>query len=147
MFTKLIKLFLFLTVVINTYGMAPDSASNFKRHIKVEYSWKMANMEKTLVAQGQVLLENRDFIVTHLDAEDIIDELIQERLMGRSAAQRVQLAGSSRMDKNRIICEQLSTAGPDAVCKFCKILRNGRRQSFIAERLEECESCLGDSEH
>ena len=99
----------------------------------------MADVENSLLVQEQVLTENRDFIVKHLGAEDIIDELIQERLMGRSAEQRVQLAGASRVDKNRIICEQLSTAGPDAVNKFCKILRNNKRQIFIAERIEKCE--------
>ena len=99
----------------------------------------MADMEKCLDVQKQVLTEKRDFIVQHLDAEDVIDELIQERLMGRSAAQRLQLAGTSRGEKNRIICEQLTTAGPNAVNKFCKILRNNQRQTFIAETLEKCE--------
>ncbi|XP_065888166.1 protein NLRC3-like isoform X2 [Dysidea avara] len=94
--------------------------------------------DSSLAVQEQVLTENRDFIVKHLDAEDVIDELIQERLMGRSASQRVHLPGTSRVDKNRIICEQLSTAGPDAVYKFCKILRNNKRQIFIAKQLEKC---------
>ncbi|XP_065888158.1 protein NLRC3-like isoform X3 [Dysidea avara] len=98
----------------------------------------MADMENNLVVQEQVLTENRDFIVKHLDAEDIIDELIQERLMGRSAAQRVQLADKSRVDQNRIICQQITTAGPDALNKFCIILRKNKRQAFIAERLEKC---------
>ena len=97
------------------------------------------SMENNLVAQGHVLTENCDFIVKHLDGEDVIDELIQERLMSRSATQRVQMVGMSRGDKNRIICEQLTTAGPDAVKKFCKVLRNNKRQTFIAERLEECK--------
>ena len=94
-------------------------------------------MESLDAVQEQVLIENRDFIVKHLDAEDVIDELIQERIIGRSAAQRVQqMEGISRRDKNRIICQQLTTAGPGAVKKFCKILRNNKRQTFIAERLE-----------
>jgi len=96
-------------------------------------------MDDNLTVQEQVLNENRDFLVKHLDADDVIDELIQQRLMGRSAAQRVQLAGTSRGDKNRIIFDQLTIAGPDAVNKFCKILRNNKRQIFIVERLEKCE--------
>jgi len=99
----------------------------------------MDDVENSLVVQEQVITENRDFMVKHLDAEDIIDELIQVRLMGRSGAQKVQLTGTSRADKNRIICEQLTTAGPGAVYKFCKILRSNNRQIFIAERLEKCE--------
>jgi len=96
-------------------------------------------MENSLVAQEQVLTENHDFLVKHLDADDVIDELIQERLLGRTAAQRIQLEGTSRKDKNRIICEQLATAGPDAVKKFCIVLRSSKRQSFIAEKLENCK--------
>ena len=97
------------------------------------------DVENNLVVQEQVITENRHFIVKHLDAEDVIDELIQERLIGRSGAQQIQLSCTSRADKNRIICEQLLTAGPGAVNKFCKILRNNKRQIFIAERLEKCE--------
>ena len=99
----------------------------------------MIDVENNLIVQEQVVTENRAFIVTYLDAEDVIDELIQERLMGRNATQRLQLAGTSRGDKNRVICDQLTTAGPDAVLKFCKILRDNRRQVFIAERLEKSE--------
>ena len=96
-------------------------------------------IENNLIVQEQILTENRDFIVKHLDADDVIDELIQDRLIGPSAAQRLQLTNTSRRDKNRIICEQLTTAGPDAVDKFCTILRNNRRQTFIAERLQKCK--------
>ena len=99
----------------------------------------MDNLEKIIEVQEQVVTDNRDFIVKHLDADDLIDELIQERLLGRSGAQRVQLPGTSREEKNRIICEQLTTAGPDALKEFCKILRKNKRQTFIAERLEKCE--------
>ena len=50
----------------------------------------MADIEVTLDEQERVLTENRDFIIKHLDADDVIDELIQARLMGKNAAQRVQ---------------------------------------------------------
>ena len=99
----------------------------------------MADINSNLVLHARVINENRAFIVEHLDAEDVIDELIQERIVGKSAQQRVQLVGTSREDKNRIICEQLATAGPGAVNKFCKILRDNIRQTFIAERLEKSE--------
>lgn len=59
--------------------------------------------------------------------------------MGRSAAQQLQLSVTNRRSKNRIICDQITTAGPNALEKFCKILRNNKRQIFIAEGLEECK--------
>ena len=99
----------------------------------------MADIKVTLEQQERVLTENRDFIIKHLDADDVIDELIQARLMGKNAEQRVQLVTMSRVDKNRIIFEQLSIAGPGALEKFCDILKKEKRQTFIAEQLEKCK--------
>ena len=98
-----------------------------------------ANSQVSLEQQEQVLESNRDFIVKRLDADDLIDELIQANLIGQNAAQRVQLVGTSRVEKNRIIFNQLITCGPDALEKFCEILRRKKRQLFIAEQLEKCE--------
>ena len=98
----------------------------------------MADIKVTLERQERVLTENRDFIIKHLDADDVIDELIQTRLIGENAAQRVELVTMSRVDKNRIIFEQLSIAGPGALEKFFDILRKKMRQTFIAEQLEKC---------
>ena len=94
----------------------------------------------TLEQQEQVLIENRDFIINQLDADDVIDELIQERLIGENAAQRIGLVTTSRVDKNRIILDQLSIAGPGALERFCNILKKKKRQVFIAEQLEKCKS-------
>ena len=100
----------------------------------------MVDTELSLEQQEQVLVANRDFIITHLDADDVVDELIQARLIGENAAQRVQLVTMSRVDKNRIIFEQLSIAGPGALKKFCGILRKKKRQTFIAEKMEKSKS-------
>ena len=89
--------------------------------------------------QEQVLVANRDFIIKHLDADDVIDELIQARLIGKNAAQRIGLMTMSRIDKNRIIFEQLSIAGPGALKIFCDILRKDERQTFIAVKVEQCK--------
>jgi len=97
----------------------------------------MASRETSLQEQKKVLTNCCEFIVENLDADDVIDELIQEKMMGRNAAQRVQLVGMSRVDKNRIIVDQLSIAGPGALERFCKILRNNKQQSFIAKELEK----------
>ena len=98
----------------------------------------MADIKVTLEQQERVLTENRDFIIKYLDADDVIDQLIQARLMGKNAAQRVELVTTNRAEKNRIIFEQLSTAGPGALERFCEILKKEKRQTFIAERLEKC---------
>jgi len=94
------------------------------------------NLLAKLEEQEKVLAANRDLLVKHLDTEDIVDQLIQEGLMGRDAAQRIQLMGTSEVDKNRIIIKQLTTAGPGALEKFCAILRVNKRQSYLAEQLE-----------
>ena len=99
---------------------------------------KTVDIELLLEQQEQVLVANRDFIIRHLDADDVIDELIQARLIGENAAQKIGLGTMSRIDKNRIIFEQLSIAGPGALEKFCDILIK-KRKGFIANKLtEEC---------
>ena len=96
----------------------------------------------SLAEQREILTANRKFIVDYLEADDVIDELIQARVMGENAAQRVQLVGVSRAEKNRIIVEQLDTSGPGTLEVFCGILRKRERQVFIAEQLEKCK-CNG----
>ena len=91
-----------------------------------------------LKQQEVVLAVNRDFIIKHLEPDDVIDELIQAQLIGKNAAQRLGLVTMSKRDKNTIIFEQLNTAGPGALEKFCDILKKGKRQMFIAEQLEKC---------
>lgn len=90
-----------------------------------------------LEEQGRVLLENRSFLIKYLDPDDVIDELIQARLIGQYAMQQFQLMDKTKADKNKIIVDQLNTAGPGSLEKFCKILRKNRRQKFIADQLEK----------
>jgi len=95
----------------------------------------MAGYEE-LKKQREVFTNNRTFLVDYLDPDDVIDELIQEKMMGKSAVQRVQLQMMSKQEKNRIIIEQLITSGPGTLEKFCKILRDTEKMAFIADVLE-----------
>ena len=99
----------------------------------------LISLEVSLQKDKTVLNKCRDFIVDNLDADDVIDELIQEKMLGRNAAQRVQLVGMTRVDKNRVIVDQLSIAGPGSLEKFCKIMKRNKRQKFIAEELQKCK--------
>lgn len=103
-------------------------------------------IETSLAEQEQVLEDNRNFIIKYLEADDVVDNLIQAHLIGPNASQRIQLPGLSRADKNRMIFEQLGTAGPGALDVFCEILRRKKRQSFIADRLDKCE-CHDNQQH
>ena len=98
----------------------------------------MADLRVTLELQEKVFTENRDIIIKHLDADDVIDELIRARLVGKNAAQRLGLMTITGVDKNRIIYEQVSTAGPGALERFCDIIKKESRQTFIADQLEKC---------
>jgi len=73
-----------------------------------------------LEKQEQVLNDNRDFLIKYLDPDDISDQLIQEGMLGKNAAQRVQLGATSRMEKNRTIVDQLTIGGPGTLQRFCK---------------------------
>ena len=55
-----------------------------------------------LERQERVLTENRDFIIRHLDADDVIDQLIQARLMGKNAVQRLGIITMSSRELTRI---------------------------------------------
>ena len=101
---------------------------------------KMVDIELSLEQQEQVLFASRDFIIKYLDADDVIDELIQARVIGENAAQRIGLVTMTRVEKNRIIFDQLSTAGPGVLDTFCDILKKKRRQTFIADKLEKSKS-------
>ena len=93
-------------------------------------------MEDNLQKQEQVLNDNRDFLIKYLDPDDISDQLIQEGMLGKIAAQRVQLHATSRMEKNRTIVDQLTIGGPGTLQNFCDILRSNKRLAFIAEKIE-----------
>ena len=95
-------------------------------------------LELSLEQQEEVLRYTRDFIVEHLDPDDVTNELIQDHLIGENAAQKVtQPMGWSREEKNRIIVDQLNISGSGAVKRFCEIIRRNKRQLFIAEKLEK----------
>ena len=98
----------------------------------------MMAVKRDLERQKQILRDHRHFIVDNLDPDDVIDELIQDHLIGENAAQKVtQPMGWSREEKNKIIVDQLSMSGPGVVEKFCEIIRRKKRQVFIAEELEK----------
>ena len=99
----------------------------------------MADIKVSLEQQEKVLNDNHDLIVNYLDPDDIIDELIQARMIGENAAQRLQLRGISEAARNRVIIHQIATSGPGALLKFCDILKKKKRQTFIAEQLEKCK--------
>ena len=85
--------------------------------------------------EQQILMDNRDFIIDYLDADNIIDQLIKANLISEKAEQ--SLIGKSRIDKNRIVFEQLSNAGPGALENFREILKNQRRRTDKLKELEE----------
>ena len=80
-------------------------------------------------------MDNRDFIIDYLDADNIIDQLIKANLISEKAEQ--SLIGKSIIDENRIVFEQLSNAGPGALENFRKILKNQRRRTDKLKELEE----------
>ena len=101
---------------------------------------RTASLVASVEVTEEVLNSNREFLVKRLDGEDLIDKLIEERLLSESAAQRAQLPPVTKAEKNRIIVEQLMTAGPDALEIFCRILRKKKKQVYIAEKLEKSKS-------
>ena len=85
--------------------------------------------------EKQILLDNRDFIINYLEADDITDQLIQAHLISENAAE--SLIGKSKVDKNRIVFEQLSNGGAGTLEKFREILKNQRRKTDKSKQLEK----------
>ena len=83
----------------------------------------------------KILMDNRDLIISYLDADSIVDQLVKANLISQNAAR--SLIGKSKIDKNRIVFEQLSNAGPGALENFRKILKNQRRRTDKLKELEE----------
>ena len=50
---------------------------------------QVVRLKRGLKQQKQVLMDNCEFIVDNLDPDDVIDELIQDHLIGENAAQKV----------------------------------------------------------
>ena len=101
----------------------------------------MATSQRNTQEHERVLNSNRTFIINKLNPEDVIDELIEEKILGKFASQRVQL-NITRTEKNRIIVDQLLNAEPSALRKFIAILKVNKSQAFIANKLEKCELLL-----
>ena len=98
----------------------------------------------SLEEQRRVLSENCDFLINYLDPDDIIAELFQAHIIGRHAMQQLQVLGMSRRDKSQIIVDQLNTAAPGSLEKFCNILKKGGRQTYIADQIEKCKTDLSN---
>ena len=106
-----------------------------------QHTRKMTDISKaSLEQQERVLTENCTLIINLFDADDVINELIQARMISDHAAQRIGLVTMTTQDKNRIIFDQLSTAGPGALEKLCDILKKKKRQAYIADILEKSKA-------
>ena len=90
-----------------------------------------------LSLEKEVLMKNRENIIKYLDADDIINDLIHARLVSESTPQ--DLIGKSKVDKNRIIYEQLINAESGALEKFREVLNNQRRQTPLTKQLGKRE--------
>ena len=97
---------------------------------------ELVGTEKKLELQKEVFTTCRQHIVQYLSPNDIVDHLISIHLIGDSARQELSLPKTTQ-EKNRIIVDELSTGGPDALEKFCAILKKNSRTKHISDQLEK----------
>ena len=95
------------------------------------------DIDKKLELQRRVLINCWQYVVQYLSPDDVVDHLISKRLIGENAKQELSLPNKTPQEKNRIIVDQLSTGEPDALEKFCVILKKDSRTKHIADRLEK----------
>ena len=95
---------------------------------------------KTLELQKDLFTNNLHFIVQNLNPNDIVDQLISERLVGQSAREQLKLPSKTNKDKNNIIVDELSRGSPGTLKRFLYILRNTSGSTnfkIIADKLEK----------
>ena len=97
---------------------------------------ELVDTDKKVELQKEVFTNCRQHIVEYLSPDDIVDHLISKHLIGDSARQQLSLPKTTQ-EKNRIIVDGLSKGGPDALEKFCVILKKNSRTKHISDRLEE----------
>ena len=93
------------------------------------------SIEKQLELQKEVFTICRQTIVQHLSPDDVVDQLVTERLIGNSAYEKLCLQKPTS-EKNRIIVDELSRGGPGTFEKFCVLLKKNWRTKHVADQLE-----------
>ena len=94
-------------------------------------------VDKRLELQKKVFTNCREYIVKHLNPDDIVDNLVSKHLIGDTACQQLCLPIKITQDKNRIIVNELSSGGPDTLEKFCAILNENSRIKHISDQLQK----------
>ena len=87
--------------------------------------------------QKEFLRANTSYIVSSLNPDDIVDELISHDLLGESARQQLRLPIKTTMEKNRIIVDEVSSGRPGALESFCSVLKKNRVKRYVGEKLEK----------
>ena len=87
--------------------------------------------------QKQLFTDCRPYIVQYLSPNDIVDHLISKHLIGQCAKQQLGLLVKTPQEKNGIIVDELSSGEPDALKKFCEILKKNGKTKHIADHLKK----------
>ncbi|XP_065901002.1 uncharacterized protein [Dysidea avara] len=84
----------------------------------------------------EVLSNKRVFLTQNLSSNDLVDYLVQERMIDDSIHQKLGMPCFTPMEKNRWIIDSLVTGPPNTFKRFCAILRKVKKYNYIAEELE-----------
>lgn len=87
--------------------------------------------------EDEVLRNKQQYLVTHVKPDDILDALVQNKLVGDSADQQYNLRTNTISDKVRIILNELRRSRPGYLKEFCTILKGSRTQDHIVAELQK----------
>ena len=104
---------------------------------RVSILTEFLDVEKRLELQKEIFTTCRKYLVDHLNPDDVVDILISEHLIGRTASNQLNLPTKTKQEKNRITVDELFSGGPDTYEKFCGILKKISTVKHIADKLEE----------
>lgn len=86
--------------------------------------------------ETEVLTNKRHYLVKNIKPDDIIDGLIEKRLVGDSAKQKYGLLITTTDQKVQIILEELLRSRPGFLKDFCEVLDKSKTQGHVVDELQ-----------
>ncbi|XP_065905041.1 uncharacterized protein [Dysidea avara] len=87
--------------------------------------------------EQEVLKNKRHYLVKTVKPEDIIDDLISQKLVGNYAKQQFGLLVTDTNAKVRIIVDELERSPPGFLKEFCEVLKRSRTQDHVVQELQK----------
>jgi len=87
--------------------------------------------------EREVLDNKRHYLVKNIKPEDIVDDLISQKLIGANAKQRFELRVTTTDEKVQIVLDDLGRSYPGFMKEFFDVLRRSKTQDHVVQVLQQ----------